>query len=232
MKQSKKRHDDKMEHRDPREAAGRCIPKRNLAKLLEDRGITQASFAEDMHVEPSTVANWINGKKHMPNAMVARSSWRLKVHPFYLLDVWKDLTMTTPSSLDEYQRDYRYKCKYSETMRSSLKSVVRRLENPMELMEAHKADPAPDDGMCCDMVYEQGGHAILHATGIEKHPSDELVARLWDELDEAVPGDWRDMEQFAKDAAEEIARTTGERTGAIGYLVAAMGAALASMRSE
>lgn len=64
----------------------KAVPKRNLGKLLKDRGIKVTELATALGVKRQTVHGWINGTQTMSNAHLVHAGLLLDVSPLYLLD--------------------------------------------------------------------------------------------------------------------------------------------------
>ena len=64
----------------------KAVPKRNLGKLLKDRGIKVTELATALGVKRQTVHGWINGTQTMSNAHLVHAGLILDVSPLYLLD--------------------------------------------------------------------------------------------------------------------------------------------------
>ena len=87
------RHHDPKDSWDPREPFGllptptRAIPKRALARLVEERHGSQAEAAEALGVTADRLNRWINGNRRMGNRDVVEVAHKLQVSPLLLLDL-------------------------------------------------------------------------------------------------------------------------------------------------
>lgn len=184
----------------------KAVPKRNLGKLLKDRGIKVTELATALGVKRQTVHGWINGTQTMSNAHLVHAGLILDVSPLYLLDLTeREYTKNDAQlSLNEVLSSCNKRVQGYHDFRQTILDCLQQdwTTGKLGFFEWRYMDEGnrPD---LEDPDEEESAHLLgehVPADGGAPFDEEEYFDEGWEDWLLSIEGDYRDLTRLSRDA--------------------------------